>query len=113
MPQKDIEIKEAIESVIGTSRLGRKKIIVKVQKKHPHMGASKIRRVYEKEGFSLYKRMKKRRIDNPANPIESYHKMVRKVTKTKGSFASENAILKQVYLAIINAHTKWDGQIFA
>jgi putative transposase len=34
------------------------------------MGASKIRRVYEKEGFSLYKRMKKRRIDNPANPIE-------------------------------------------
>lgn len=36
--------------------------------------------------------------------------MVRKVTKTKGSFASENAILKQVYLAIINAHTKWDGQ---
>lgn len=28
--------------------------ILKVQKKHPHMGASKIRRVYEKEGFSLY-----------------------------------------------------------
>ena len=34
------------------------------------MGASKIRRVYEKEGFSLYKRMKKKRINNPANPIE-------------------------------------------
>lgn len=39
-------------------------------KKHPHMGASKIRRVYEKGGFSLYKRMKKKRINNPANPIE-------------------------------------------
>jgi transposase-like protein len=39
--------------------------------------------------------------------------MVRKVTKTKGSFASENAILKQVYMAIINAQTKWEGQIFA
>lgn len=70
MPEKDAVVKEAIADVIGTSRLGRKKVIVKVQKKHPQMGASKIRRVYEKEGFSLYKRMKKRRIDNPANPIE-------------------------------------------
>lgn len=71
MPQKDAAVKEAINEVIGTSRLGRKKIIVKVQKKYPHMGASKIRRVYEKEGFSLYKRMKKRRINNPANPVEA------------------------------------------
>lgn len=70
MPQKDAVVKEAITNVMGTSRIGRKKIIVKVQKKHPHIGASKIRRVYAKEGFSLYKRMKKRRIDNPANPIE-------------------------------------------
>lgn len=70
MPQKDAVIKKAIQDVIGTSQLGRKKIIVKVQKKYPHMGASKIRRVYEKEGFSLYKRMKKKRINNPANPIE-------------------------------------------
>ena len=70
MPAKDIVVKEAIESVLGTTRLGRRKVIVKVQKKHPKMGASKIRRVYEKEGFSLYKRMKKRRIDNPSNPIE-------------------------------------------
>jgi putative transposase len=70
MPQKDAVVKDAIKDVIGTSRLGRRKIIVKVQKKHPCMGASKIRRVYEKEGFSLYKRMKKKRTDNPANPIE-------------------------------------------
>lgn len=70
MPQKDALVKEAIKDAIGTGRTGRKKIIVKVRKKHPHMGASRIRRVYEKEGFSLYKRMKKKRIDNPANPIE-------------------------------------------
>ena len=43
------------------------------------------------------------------NPIESYHRMVRKVTKTKGAFSSENAILKQVYLAIWNAQIKWTG----
>lgn len=54
-----------------------------------------------------------KRIMYTTNPIESYHRMIRKVTKTKGAFSSENAILKQVYLAIQNAHTRWNGQIFA
>lgn len=53
-----------------------------------------------------------RRIIYTTNPIESYHRMVRKVTKTKGAFASENAIVKQIYLATINANTKWQGQMF-
>ncbi|MFV8226911.1 IS256 family transposase, partial [Christiangramia aquimixticola] len=35
-----------------------------------------------------------RRLIYTTNPIESYHRMVRKVTKTKGAFSSENAILK-------------------
>ena len=52
-----------------------------------------------------------RRIMYTTNPIESYHRMIRKVTKTKGAFSSENAILKQVYLAIMNAQTRWSGQI--
>ncbi|MFN4122271.1 MAG: transposase [Flavobacteriales bacterium] len=34
------------------------------------MGVSRIRRADEKEGFSLYRRRKKKRIDNPANPVE-------------------------------------------
>lgn len=54
-----------------------------------------------------------KRIMYTTNPIESYHRMIRKVTKTKGAFSSENAILKQVFLAIQNAHTRWNGQIFA
>ena len=33
-------------------------------------------------------------------------------TKTKGAFSSENAIVKQIYLATINAQTKWSGTIF-
>jgi transposase-like protein len=37
--------------------------------------------------------------------------MVRKVTKTKGSFSNENAIIKQIYLATINANTKWHGKM--
>ena len=54
-----------------------------------------------------------RRLIYTTNPIESYHRMVRKVTKTKGAFSSENAILKQIYLATMNAQTKWNGSIFA
>lgn len=53
-----------------------------------------------------------RRIIYTTNPIESYHRMVRKVTKTKGAFASEDAIVKQIYLATINANTKWQGTMF-
>ena len=62
---------------------------------------------------NIYKYNKElRRVIYTTNPIESYHRMIRKVTKTKGAFSSENAILKQVYLAIQNAQTKWSGQIF-
>lgn len=53
-----------------------------------------------------------RRVIYTNNPIESYHRMVRKVTKTKGAFTSENAIVKQIYLATLNAQTKWNGQMF-
>lgn len=50
-----------------------------------------------------------RRVIYTTNPIESYHRMVRKVTKTKGAFTSEDAIVKQIYLATMNAQTKWNG----
>lgn len=54
-----------------------------------------------------------RRLIYTTNPIESYHRMVRKVTKTKGAFSSEDAIVKQIYLATMNAQTRWNGTIFA
>jgi len=53
-----------------------------------------------------------RRVIYTTNPIESYHRMVRKVTKTKGAFNSEDAIVKQIYLATMNAQTRWRGTIF-
>jgi len=53
-----------------------------------------------------------RRIIYTTNPIESYHRMVRKVTKTKGAFSTEDAIVKQIYLATLNANTKWRGITF-
>lgn len=40
-----------------------------VQKQHPGWGDSKVRRVYEREGFSLHRKLRRRIKDNPANPI--------------------------------------------
>gem|GEM_PF-5443385 len=69
MPEKDVIVKNAIQSVLGTKKIGRKKVIRLVQKQYPFLGSSKIRRVYVKEGFSLSRRMRRRTKDHPANPI--------------------------------------------
>ncbi len=41
------------------------------------------------------------------NPIEGFHRQVRKYTKTKGAFTSENALLKLVFCAIKQVSGKW------
>ena len=69
MASKDAVVKEAIESVIGTTRKGRQKVIKLVQSKHPLIGSSRIRRVYERYGFSLHIRLKSRVSHHPSNPI--------------------------------------------
>jgi len=69
MKAKDQPVKAAIRSVIKGRRIGRKKVIAKVQRKYPQYSSCRIRRVYEQNGFSLYKRMKKRKANSPANPI--------------------------------------------
>jgi putative transposase len=67
MPIKDKPIKETIEKVIGSSRKGRKKIIKLVQKELPEISSSKIRRIYERNGFALLQKQKKRKWNNPKN----------------------------------------------
>lgn len=70
MPENDQHIIEKIKEVVGISRKGRRKVISLIQKKYPYLGAYKIRRVYEKYGFSLHKKYRKRIRHIPANPIE-------------------------------------------
>jgi putative transposase len=48
-----------------------------------------------------------RRIIYTTNTIEGYHRQIRKVTKTKGAFTSDMALLKLVYLATIRIAEKW------
>lgn len=48
-----------------------------------------------------------RKIIYTTNVIEGFHRQLRKVSKTKGAFTNENALLKLLYLAIRNIEKKW------
>lgn len=48
-----------------------------------------------------------RRMIYTTNTIEGYHRQIRKVTKTKGAFTSDMALLKLIYLATRNIEKKW------
>ncbi|MBP6068564.1 IS256 family transposase [Bacteroides sp.] len=48
-----------------------------------------------------------RRLIYTTNPIEGFHRQVRKVTKTKGVFPNDMALMKLIYLAVINISKKW------
>jgi putative transposase len=41
------------------------------------------------------------------NAIEGFHRQVRKYTKNKGAFTSENALFKLIYSAIMQIKKKW------
>ena len=41
------------------------------------------------------------------NPIEGFHRQVRKYTKSKGAFTSKNALFKLIYSAIQQIKKKW------
>lgn len=48
-----------------------------------------------------------RKLIYTTNTVEGYHRMIRKVTKSKGAFTSEMAMLKLVYLATIQFNKRW------
>lgn len=52
-----------------------------------------------------------RKIIYTTNAVEGYHRQVRKVTKTKGAFTNDMALLKLVYLATVNIQKKWTSPL--
>jgi putative transposase len=52
-----------------------------------------------------------RRVMYTTNIIEGFHRQVRKVTKTKGAFTSDTALLKLVFLATQRIVEKWQRPI--
>ena len=45
------------------------------------------------------------------NIIESYHRQLRKVTKGKSIFPSDEALLKMLYLSTMDVIRKWTGRV--
>lgn len=45
------------------------------------------------------------------NAVEGFHRQIRKVTKTKGAFPNDMALLKLVYLATKNIEKKWTSPL--
>ncbi|WP_245224779.1 IS256 family transposase [Pseudozobellia sp. WGM2] len=52
-----------------------------------------------------------RRLIYTTNAVEGFHRQVRKVTKTKGAFTNDMALLKLVYLATRNIEKKWTSPL--
>ena len=52
-----------------------------------------------------------RKLIYTTNAVEGYHRQIRKVTKTKGAFSSDMALLKLVYLATKNIEKKWTAPL--
>ncbi len=51
-----------------------------------------------------------RRLIYTTNSIEGFHRQVRKYTKSKGAFTSENALFKLLYSAIGQIKKKWNSR---
>lgn len=49
-----------------------------------------------------------RRIIYTTNTVEGYHRQLRKVTKTKTAYPTDEALVKIIYLATMEIHKKWN-----
>jgi len=52
-----------------------------------------------------------RKLIYTTNAVEGYHRQIRKVTKTKGAFPSDMALVKLIYLATKNIEKKWTSPL--
>lgn len=48
-----------------------------------------------------------RRMIYTTNPVENLHRIIRKITKSKGAWTSKNALIKQIYMALMQNEKSW------
>lgn len=53
-----------------------------------------------------------RRMIYTTNPVEALHRIMRKITKSKGAWVSENALIKQLYLSLMTNKKSWEKKTF-
>lgn len=102
---KDLKpVYKAIDKVAAEFEL--EKLAEKWQKKYPIVIESWQRNWEKLSTFFKYPEAI-RKLIYTTNTIEGYHRQIRKVTKTKGAFTSDMALLKLIYLATQNIQKKW------
>jgi transposase-like protein len=52
-----------------------------------------------------------RRMIYTTNSVEALHRQIRKVTKTKGGWVNDKALLKQIYLVLFYGRKGWDNNV--
>jgi transposase-like protein len=74
--------------------------------KYPHIAKSWRKNWAELSTFYKYPQAI-RKLIYTTNPIESFNRGIRKVTKTRSAFPTEDALLKLVFLAVRDIEKKW------
>jgi transposase-like protein len=95
---------QAVNKELAAQQLER--LSEKWQKKYPVVIASWQRNWEKLTSYFAYPAAI-RKLIYTTNTIEGYHRQIRKVTKTKGAFTSDMALLKLIYLATRNIEKKW------
>ena len=53
-----------------------------------------------------------RRMIYTTNPVESLHRIMRKITKSKGAWSNDKGLIKQLYLALKYNQKSWNRKAF-
>lgn len=54
-----------------------------------------------------------RRMIYTTNPVENLHRIIRKITKSKGAWTSKNALIKQIYLGLMQNEKSWKRKAYS
>jgi len=52
-----------------------------------------------------------RRLIYTTNPVEGFHRMLRKYTKTRTMFPTDDSLIKSIYMSIQEIHKKWANSV--
>ena len=97
MDEKNRVVSRAIYNVLGIDKDGHKDLL------GMYVSKSECDRLSE---FFQYSEPI-RKLIYTTNTVEGYHRQIRKVTKNKGVFPNDTALIKLVYLAYRNARKNW------
>lgn len=101
------ELKSVYQAdTIDLAELGLESLALKWEAKYPLVIASWQRNWSKLTVYFQYDKAIRTMIYT-TNTIEGFHRQIRKVTKTKGAFTSDMALLKLMYLAQKNISKKW------